>query len=294
MPTLVVKANAGCVGEKISVKGSGLEKGVLYDLVFAGSKVATFRTTASGSVPPHTSLVVPEIPSVGSKGELGSRVSVDAVPRHGNKETAASAEFELQASVSCDSDRAHFGDTVTVHGRGLLPNETYQISLISPGYIPFAAGLMDTGPNGSGTTAITVADYIGAGPFQIDLLNRKEVYRALQKTAPIRILGFSYRSLAAGRPKRSTGGLNCPVRISIPFKNNSSITFLPVVYAIIYNAEEQPIQITSSGAGLQPHSTEDVVFCFANLQKGKYKIGVFATTQTGRVLSKLFSFPLEV
>jgi hypothetical protein len=291
--TLDVTPKTGNVGETLTISGKGLAKSKQYDVLFAGSKMATFKTTAAGAVPPRLRITIPDVPTNGTKGELGTKVSIDVVTRT-QGETTASTEFELQASVTSETQTAYLGDQVVVHGRGLLADENYQITLISPGYIPYAAGLMDSGPNGAGKTTVTIPDYIGAGVFQIDLLNRKGVYRALQKPAPFGVRGFSYRSINAGKPKRSTGGLNCPVQISIPFTNNSSITFLPVVYAIIYNTDGQPIQITSSGAGLPPHSTSDVTFCLTNLQKGRYRMGIFATTGTGRVLSKLFSFPLTV
>ncbi|MDA4134687.1 MAG: hypothetical protein OK441_03865 [Thaumarchaeota archaeon] len=293
MSTLDVKPKSGIVGTAVAVRGKGLAKGKSYDLLFGGAKVATFKATLTGSVPLGTKLTVPEVATAGSKGELGTKVQIEAVSNT-KTDNRGTAEFELQASVSSEAPTAYLGDQVTVHGNGLLPNENYQITLISPGYIPYAAGLMDTDAKGSGTTLIVVPDYVGNGRFQLDLLNRREVYRALQQTPPIGILGFSYKSLTAGKPVRSSAGLNCPVRISIPFRNNSAITFLPVVYAIIYNAAGQPIRITSSGVGLKPHSTGDVIFCLATLQKGKYKIGVFAATGTGRVLSKLFTFPLVV
>ncbi len=293
MSTLDVKPKAGNVGDMVVVRGKGLARGMNYDLLFGGSKVATFTATRTGGVPARTVITVPEVPTAGLKGELGTKIQIEAVPA-AREAARGSAQFELQASVSSEAPTAYLGDQVKVQGKGLLPNENYQISLISPGYIPYAAGLLDTDSRGSATTLIVVPDYVGGGRFQIDLLNRKDVYRALQKTAPFGILGFSYKSLTAGRPQRSSAGLNCPVRISIPFRNNSAITFLPVVYAIIYNADGQPIRITSSGAGLTPHSTGEVIFCFANLQKGKYKIGVFAATGTGRVLSRLFTFPLIV
>lgn len=293
MSTLDLKPKTGNVGDIVTVRGKGLAKSKSYDLLFGGSKVATFKTTSMASIPVGTKFTVPEVATTGSKGELGTKVQIEAVSSM-KTDARGTAEFELQASVSSEAPTAYLGDQVTVIGKGLLPNENYQISLISPGYIPYAAGLMDTDAKGSGTTLIVVPDYVGGGRFQLDLLNRREVYRALEKTSPIGILGFSYKSLTAGKPVRSSAGLNCPVRISIPFRNNSAITFLPVVYAIVYNVAGQPIRITSSGAGLKPHSTGDVVFCFATLQKGKYKIGVFAATGTGRVLSKLFTFPLAV
>jgi IPT/TIG domain len=291
--TLDVTPKTGNVGQTLTISGKGLAKSKQYNVLFAGSKTATFKTTPAGAVPPRLRITIPDVPTNGAKGELGTKISIDVVTRTKGDATA-STEFELQASATSETKTAYLGDQVMVHGRGLLANENYQISLISPGYIPYAAGLMDAGPNGSGKTTIIIPDYVGAGAFQIDLLNRKGVYRALQKTAPFGIMGFSYKSLDAGKPKRSTGGLNCPVQVSIPFRNNSSITFLPVIYAIIYNTDGQPIQITSSGAGLSPHSTSEVTFCLTNLQKGTYRLGVFATTGTGRVLSKLFSFPLTV
>jgi hypothetical protein len=291
--TLDVSPKTGNVGAIVTIRGKGLARSKRYSLLFAGFKTATFRTTPAGAVPPRLRITIPEVPTNGAKGELGTKITLEAVASTKDDPTAR-AEFELQASVTSETRAAYLGDQVVVHGRGLLANENYQISLISPGYIPYAAGLMDTGQNGSGRTTIVIPDYVGGGAFQIDLLNRKEVYRALQKPAPFGIMGFSYKSLDAGKPRRSTGGLNCPVQISVPFTNNSSITFLPVVYAIISNADGQPIQITSSGAGLSPHSTTDVTFCLTNLQKGKYRMGIFATTDTGRVLSKLFSFPLTV
>lgn len=293
MAILSVTPKTGTVGDVLNVSGKGLARSKVYSLLFAGQMAASFVSTTAGSVPEGTKLTVPEVPTTGPKGELGTKVTIGAVSEVGGEATS-SAEFELQASVRSEAETAYLGDQVVVHGKGLLTNEVYQVSLISPGYIPYASGIMETGPNGSGTTPIVVPDYIGAGAFKIDLLNRKGAYPALQKSALIRILGFSYESLTAGRPQKSTGGLRCPVRITIPFRNKSSITFLPVVYAIIYNESGQPIQITSSGAGLQPHSSSDVVFCFPNLQKGKYRIGVFATTGTGRVLSKVYTFSLRV
>jgi hypothetical protein len=293
LATLDVTPKTGNVGDTLTISGSGLAKSKQYEVLFAGSRKGTFKTTAAGTVPARFRITVPDVPAVGEKGELGTRLSIEAVARAQSGATA-SAEFELQASVKSETTTAYLGDQVVVHGRGLLANENYQITLISPGYIPFAAGLMDSGPDGAGTAKITIPDYVGGGAFQIDLQNRKGAYRALQKTAPFGIRGFSYRSLEAGKPERSAGGLNCPVRISIPFTNNSSIPFLPVIYAIIYDTSGQPIQITSSGAGLSPNSTSDVTFCLTNLQKGRYRMGVFATTGTGRVLSKLFSFPLTV
>jgi hypothetical protein len=291
VPTLVVTPKTGNVGDRLTISGSGLAKSANFDVIFAGTRVASFKSSPAGKIPARTSFVVPEVASTGSKGELGAKMEIGVTD--GAKERAT-AEFELQASLTSEATSAHLGDQFMVHAKGLLPNVNYQVSMISPGYIPYAAGILDSGPNGSGSTSIVVPDYIGAGIFQLDLLNRPDVYRALQKMVPIRILGFSYNSLSAGKPARSTGGLNCPIRLAFPFKNNASIPFLPVVYAIIYDSKGQPIRITSSGSGMPPHATSEVVFCFANLPKGKYKIGVFATTQTGRVLSKLFWFPLKV
>lgn len=288
------------MGEVVGVSGSGFSKNRSYLLLIAGVEVGRFETTKAGTLPKGVGFPVPEIPTVGRSGELGTKVAVEAAAEHGKDdggkedEEGARTEFELRASVSCDSGEAYLGDQVAVHGKGLLANEGYRISLVSPGYVPYAAGLLDTGANGSGDSQLVIPDHVGAGLFQIDLLHRKETYRALQETAPLRILGFSYESLVAGRPKRSTGGPACPVRLSIPFKNRSSIPFLPVVYAMVYDEKGQPLQITSSGAGLQPRSTAEVVFCFPNLQKGRYRVDVFATTGTGRVISRLFTFSLRV
>lgn len=302
MATLALAPGSGSVGEVVTVSGGGFPGGRPCRLVFAGVDVGGFKTTGAGAVPRGTRFSVPEVPTVGPSGELGTKVAVEAIAGHEKdrdgdgeeEEGKARAEFELRASVSSDADEAYLGDEVTVRGKGLLANEGYRISLVSPGYVPYAAGLLDTGPHGSGDSQLIIPDYVGAGLFQVDLLNRKEAYRALHETAPLKILGFSYESLAAGRPKRSTGGPKCPVRLSVPFKNASSIPFLPVVYAIVYDEKGQPLQITSSGAGLQPRSTADVVFCFPNLPRGKYRVGIFATTGTGRVLSRLFTFPLRV
>ncbi len=293
MPALNITPKAGTVGQRVKITAKGLAKDKKYDLIFAGIRVESFKSTPRGAVPPGTSLSVPEAPTAGSQGELGAKVVVEVVPQS-QSDARADAEFELQASVSCESRRAYLGDRIVVHGRGLLPNETYQISLISPGYIPFAAGLLDTGQNGSGTTPVSIPDYVGAGIFQIDLLNRKEVYRALQRQVLIRILGFSYKSLVVDKPTRLAGRPNCPVGVSFPFTNKSSIAFMPIVYAIVYNDAGQPIQLTSSGAGIPPQSKVDVPFCFPRLRTGKYKVAVFATTGTGRVLSKLRHFPLVV
>ena len=39
-------------------------------------------------------------------------------------DATASAEFELQASVTSETKTAYLGDQVVVHGRGLLADET--------------------------------------------------------------------------------------------------------------------------------------------------------------------------
>jgi hypothetical protein len=290
---LNITPKVGNVGDRIKITAKGLGRGKAYDLLLAGVRVGGFNSTSGGAIPAGTSILVPDIPTNGSKGELGTKITLKAVPK-AEGDASGSVEFELRASVSSDSTKAYLGGKIVVHGKGLLPKETYQISLISPGYIPFAAGLLDTDHNGSGTAPIVIPDYVGAGVFQIDFLNRREVYRALQKTALVRILGFSYRSLVVGQPKRLPGRPNCPVGVTFPFTNKSSISFMPVVYGIVYNDSGQPIQLTSSGAGIPPHATVDVPFCFPRLQTGRYRVAVFATTGTGRVLSKLRFFPLVV
>jgi hypothetical protein len=223
---------------------------------------------------------------------MGTKISVSAVSKSA-KDPTAEATFELQASIVVDALTVYLGQSVSATATGLLPNQTYQLVMLSTSFHAFPAGMVDSDSNGSAKTVFVVPGYLGPGMYRADLMHKIDGYPALQVPPPLPVIGYSPDALIGGAPKTTNSG-SSPGLVSIPFKNTTTTSLMPVVYAIVYSATKQPLQITSSVVSLPPESTGDALMSFAHLPKGKYTITSFATTSSGHVVSKMFSFPLDL
>lgn len=292
MATIAIVPLSGNVRTTVSVSGSGLAKGKRYEIVFNGDKVGAFSATAGGAVPAGLKFIVPETPTSGKKGEMGTKLSVEVVTK-GAKAANAGAPFELQASITIDTASAYLGQSVHATASGLLPNATYQLVMLSTAFHAFPAGILDSDSKGSGTTTFVVPGYLGPALYRVDLMHKMDGYPTMQLPPPLPVIGYSPDALIAGAP-RSAESPARPGVMLIPFTNTTTTTLMPMVYAIIYTTKKQPLQITSSVVSLPPKATRDSLLSFAHLPKGKYAITVFATTGSGHIVSKMFSFPLTV
>ena len=292
MATLVIAPTSGYVGATLTVSGSGLTKGKKYELDFNGQRVGSFTATTRGAIPAGVAFVVPETAAIGKKGELGTKLPVSIVAK-GAREEIAGAQFELQASIRVDAISAYLGQRVKATATGLLPNDTYQLVMLSSVYHAFPAGILETDGKGSGTTTFVVPGYLGPAMYHVDLMHKRDGYPTMQVPTPLPVIGYSPDALVASAPK-SAGATNRPGVVLIPFKNTTTTLLMPMVYAIIYTDKNQPLQITSSAVSLPPESTSDTLISFAHLPKGKYVITAFATTTSGHIVSKMFSFPFTI
>jgi hypothetical protein len=292
LATVTIAPRSGYAGTTVTVSGSGLAKGKKYELDFNGHKVGAFGATARGTVPTGVTFVVPETPTSGAKGEMGTKLPV-AVVTKAVKEANAEAPFELQASIKVDVMTAYLGQRVNAAATGLLPNDTYQLVMLSTVFHACPAGILETDANGSGTTVFVIPGYLGPGMYRVDLMHKRDGYPTMQVPPPLPVIGYSPDALVASAPT-SVGSPNHPGVVTIPFKNTTTTMLMPMVYAIIYSNKNQPLQITSSAVSLQPESTSEALISFAHLPKGNYTITVFATTTSGFIVSKMFSFPLTV
>lgn len=291
LASITIAPKVGNVGEKVTIQGSGLLKSKSYEVNFDGRRVATFTTNARGGIPQRASFIVPETPAVGKKGEMGTKFEVKVLTK-GKKNPEASAVFELQAEITIDALTAYLGQSIKAAAHGLLPNETYQVVMLSTFYHAFPAGILETDAKGSGSTTFVVPGYLGPGIYRVDLMHKAEGYPATQSPPTLPILGYSPNALVAGQPKPSPTAK--PGTLLIPFTNTTPTLLMPVVYAIIQTEKKRPLQITSSVVSLQPESTNEAVISFSHLPKGKYIINCFATTGSGHIVSKVFNFPLTL
>ena len=292
MASITLVPDVGNVGDKVTLKGTGFTKGKSYDVRLDGNTVASFTASAKGGIPAGSSFIVPETHAVGKKGEMGTKFEISAVTKTG-KEPEANATFELQAVVSVEAVTAYLGQSVKAAATGLLPNDTYQLVMLSSAYHAFPAGILETDAKGSGKTVFLVPGYLGPGIYRVDLMHKAEGYPSTQNPPPLPILGYSLDALIAGTPKPSTTSPR-PGVILIPFTNTTPTLLMPVVYAIIQTSKKRPLQITSSGVSLQPESTGECLLSFAHLPKGEYIISCFAATTSGHIVSKMFNFPLTI
>ncbi|MDA4136537.1 MAG: hypothetical protein OK449_06025 [Thaumarchaeota archaeon] len=292
LATIAIVPLSGNVGTTVSISGSGLAKGKRYEILFNDRKVGVFAATAGGGTPAGLKFVVPETPTTGKKGEMGTKLPVEVVTKAA-KDGNAEGSFELQASITIDTASAYLGQSVHATAAGLLPNATYQLVMLSTAFHAFPAGILDSDSKGSGATTFVVPGYLGPALYRVDLMHKMDGYPTMQLPPPLPVIGYSPNALIAGAPKSA----ELPARpgvILIPFRNTTTTTLMPMVYAIIYTTKKQPLQITSSVVSLPPKSTRDSLLSFAHLPKGKYAITVFATTGSGHIVSKMFSFPLTI
>ena len=292
LATVSIAPATGNVGATVMVTGSGLAKGKKYVLEFNGLKVGAFTASARGAVPAGTSFVVPETSTNGMKGEMGTKLPV-RITTKGAKDGDAESQFELQASIKVDLASAYLGQRVNAIANGLLPNDTYQVVMLSTAYHAFPAGIIETNAKGTGTTNFVVPGYLGPAMYHVDLMHKRDGYPTMQIPAPLPVIGYSPDALIASPPK-GPDSASRPGVVLIPFKNTTTTLLMPVIYAMIYTDKNQPLQITSSALSLHPQSSSDALISFAHLPKGKYVITVFATTTSGHIVSKMFSFPFTI
>jgi len=288
--SLKISPAAGTVGTIVGVKGTGFAKGQKYRITLGGVEVGEFRAALRGVTPPGLKFSVPDLATSGERGELGTATEVRIVSSGGE---AATAPFELRASLGLDARSAGIGYKIRAVARGLLAGEQYYLTSVFGDKPDVAIGLMTGGPGGNAETEFIVPASLDPKEYQIQVKNRRGHYLALRDPPPLTLLGYSESSLVPGRPGKPTSKPYCPLLVSLPFTSRLSVPIVATVYAVVRRAGRAR-RITSTAVNLAAQGSGDALICFVALQPGTYRVDAFAATMTGSVISGTVSFPLTV
>ncbi len=188
MPSVRISPTKGCVSSSIALNATGLLKSKKYRILFGATKVGEFQTSVQTTASKEK-FIIPEVPTMGDKGELGSSFRV-AVIAEGETAPAAEAEFNFRGRVILSHKKAAVGYKVKVIANGLLPEEVYFVTTVQGNNPDVAVAVLTTGIKGSGEAEFVIPTSLRPGKYQIQIKNRRLNYLAIQDAPTLEIQSY--------------------------------------------------------------------------------------------------------
>jgi len=311
---LIASPTAANVGNTVTISGTGLQSGTVYDVglapavanscagIHGNAVLAAFTATSLGGVPAGTGVSLTDQPATVYGAEQASLfcLSVQTSPNFNTGIGINTAEFDLQASGSLNMTSAPSGHNVVLNAHGLFSGGAYNIIFNPQVSITNAVsgtiiGAVLAGNNGAGVGTFTTPN-IASGTYVVQLCPIGLVggcttsNEALAAPPSLTVSSVSNTSCnttncmtASGSPVSTQIGSNKAVQTSFTNTSNSPVT--AIVYAVVHNALGQTVSystatITASAGGSA--TAYDVLF---GLAPGTYSVTVFATSTSGTAIS---------
>ncbi len=292
MSELKIKTKAGTVGTRVVAEASGFENAGKYKILFGDVEVGEFVVERKGSKPISTTFVIPEVSTSGDRGELQTMVPVRVSSESGIIPDVEQ-RFKLNSMAALSTKRASIGYKVTLEAKGLLSDEVYFVTTVQGDNPDVAVAILKAESNGSGRSEFIVPNSIAPGRYKIQIKNRRLNFLTLLHPPTLEIQGYSNSSLTPGEAVGPVSKPFCGALVTLPFSSELSIQLIATVYIII-SLKGKPVRFSSSALSLLPLGTGEALICFADLEPGSYRATAFAATMTGAILSKMYSFRLEI
>jgi len=313
--TLTVSPSVGYVGTSQAISGTGLAANTLYDVSYSANPalpgttvLATVTSTATGTVPSGTSIVVQQAATVNEKGTI--RYFDFSTPTHyTNNQVDASGQTVLAASAVLNTTVRAAGGSISMTADGLnnagavygiifnyqqgqLNANTYtgtQVGAILPNNLGHATSTFSvpagTAPGTYPVQLVVTAAGVGGLAVGNNILNVGPSVTVTSGTGTG--TGSSCNSTACyavtGTPSQTTLGSN--VAVQITYTNNSNGPVTAIVYAVVHNSLGQTVAYSTATLPLASGASGTAYPIIFGLPSGSYSVTLFVTSTTGVALS---------